>query len=168
VAANRAHYTLTASLRLIVLRTRCYCLESRSSSPDSPLLLIHVAPDGLEHGEFTQFVGRFHPLVVHLPIAFLLLVPLLECAAWFVVESCARVGGICSDHRGHRCLCGRVSGWLLAWSGGYEGKLVTSHMWGGFSLAAAVLLCFALRCWDKRVYGGRPSSHTNSSGLDRR
>jgi len=44
-------------------------------------------------------------------------------------------------------------GWLLAWSGGYEGKLVISHMWGGFSLAAAVLLCFALRCWDKRVYG---------------
>jgi Planctomycete cytochrome C len=44
-------------------------------------------------------------------------------------------------------------GWLLGWSGGYEGKLVTSHMWGGFSLAAAVLLCFLLRAWDKRIYG---------------
>jgi hypothetical protein len=26
-------------------------------------------------------------------------------------------------------------------------------MWGGFSLAVAVLLCFVLRAWDKRVYG---------------
>src|SRR5258707_14847450 len=42
--------------------------------------LLHAAPDGLEHGELNQFVGRFHPLVVHFPIAFLLLVPLLECA----------------------------------------------------------------------------------------
>src|SRR3977135_3617762 len=75
--------------------------------------LLHASPDGLEHGDLNQFVGRFHPLVVHLPIAFLLLV------------------------------CG----------GGYEGRLVTSHMWGGFSLAVAVLLCFVLRAWDKRVYG---------------
>jgi hypothetical protein len=26
-------------------------------------------------------------------------------------------------------------------------------MWGGFSLAVAVLLCFVLRSWDKRLYG---------------
>src|SRR2546429_7527626 len=44
--------------------------------------LLHAAPDGREHGELSQFVGRFHPLVVHLPIAFFLLVPLLECAGW--------------------------------------------------------------------------------------
>jgi hypothetical protein len=44
-------------------------------------------------------------------------------------------------------------GWLLAWSGGYEGKLVTNHMWGGFSLAVAVLVCCSLRVGDKRIYG---------------
>ena len=43
------------------------------------LALLHAPPDGRERGDFSQFVGRFHPLVVHLPIALLLLVPLLEC-----------------------------------------------------------------------------------------
>ena len=42
------------------------------------LALLHAPPDGREHGDLGQFVGRFHPLVVHLPIALLLLVPLLE------------------------------------------------------------------------------------------
>ena len=26
-------------------------------------------------------------------------------------------------------------GWMLAWSGGYQGPLVTRHMWGGLFLA---------------------------------
>src|SRR5258707_5264478 len=43
------------------------------------LALLHAPPDGRERGDLGQFVGRFHPLVVHLPIALLLLVPLLEC-----------------------------------------------------------------------------------------
>jgi uncharacterized membrane protein len=115
--------------------------------------LLHAAPDGLEHGELTQFIGRFHPLVVHLPIAFLLLVPLLECVAsirrWnYVRESVDFVLALAALS----ALLAVFLGWLLAWSGGYEGKLVTSHMWGGFSLAFAVLLCFVLIAWDKRAY----------------
>ena len=116
--------------------------------------LRHAAPDGLEHGELNQFVGRFHPLVVHLPIAFLLLVPLLECAGsvrrWNRVRESAE---FVLTLAAITALVAVFLGWLLAWSGGYEGKLVTSHMWGGFSLAVAVLLCFVLRAWDKRVYG---------------
>ena len=155
MVANRAHYTLTASLRLIVLRTRLLLFGIGAALLlILRWLLIHVAPDGLEHGEFTQFVGRFHPLVVHLPIAFLLLVPLLECAG--LVRRWNRVRESAEFVLTIAVIAAFVAaflGWLLAWSGGYEGKLVTSHMWGGFSLAAAVLLCFALRCWDKRVYG---------------
>jgi uncharacterized membrane protein len=115
--------------------------------------LLHAAPDGLEHGELSQFVGRFHPLVVHLPIAFLLLLPLLECAGsirrWNGVRESAEFVLTLAVLS---ALVAVFLGWLLAWSGGYEGKLVTSHMWGGFSLAVAVLLCFVLRAWDKRVY----------------
>lgn len=116
-------------------------------------LLVHAAPDGVEHGELAQFLGRFHPLVVHLPIAFLLLVPLLECAG--VVRRWNRVRESAEFVLTLTVISAFVAvflGWLLAWSGGY-GKLVTSHMWGGFSLAFAVLMCFVLRAWDKRVYG---------------
>jgi len=116
--------------------------------------LLHAAPDGLEHGELSQFLGRFHPLVVHLPIAFLLLVPLLECAGavrrWSRVRESAE---FVLTLAAITALVAVFLGWLLAWSGGYEGKLVISHMWGGFSLAVAVLLCLVLRAWDKRAYG---------------
>jgi uncharacterized membrane protein len=116
--------------------------------------LFHAAPDGLEHGDLSQFVGRFHPLAVHLPIAFLLLVPLLEGAG--LVRRWNHVRELAEFVLALAVISAFVAvflGWLLAWSGGYEGKLVTSHMWGGFSLAATMLLCFVLRAWDKRVYG---------------
>ena len=31
--------------------------------------------DGTTHADWQQFLGRFHPLVVHLPIGLILLVP---------------------------------------------------------------------------------------------
>ena len=36
-------------------------------------------------------------------------------------------------------------GWCLARSGGYSGRLVTQHMWGGVSVAASCWLCWMLR-----------------------
>src|SRR5580692_4868131 len=36
--------------------------------------------DGKAHADWQQFLGRFHPFVVHLPVGLLLLVPLLELA----------------------------------------------------------------------------------------
>jgi uncharacterized membrane protein len=116
--------------------------------------LLHAAPDGLEHGDLNQFVGRFHPLVVHLPIAFFLLVLLLEWAG--LLRRWNHLRELAEFVLALAVISAFVAvflGWLLAWSGGYEGKLVTSHMWGGFSLAAAMLLCFVFRAWDKRVYG---------------
>src|SRR5207253_6702310 len=41
-------------------------------------LLLFAPPDGIEHAPLLQFVGHFHPLSVHFPIAVLLLVPLFE------------------------------------------------------------------------------------------
>ena len=47
------------------------------------LVVLKAPPDGLERGQLSQFLGRFHPLVVHLPIALVLLVAALECAGFF-------------------------------------------------------------------------------------
>src|SRR5215475_15899771 len=41
-------------------------------------LLLLAPPDGIERMPLLQFVGRFHPLSVHFPIALLLIVPLFE------------------------------------------------------------------------------------------
>ena len=109
------------------------------------ILLIFAPPDGVQRAELVQFLGRFHPLAIHLPIALLLLVPLLELFALFrernhlrhaavFVLGLATVAAIASSWLG----------WLLGWSGGYEGLLVTRHMWGGVSLALATLICWIL------------------------
>jgi uncharacterized membrane protein len=118
------------------------------------LAVLGAPPDGVERGETRQFVGRFHPLAVHLPIALVLLVAVLELAGL------ARSGRHLQQAAGFVLALAAASslgavflGWMLGRSGGYEGALVTRHMWGGISLAAALLLCCVIRGSEQRLYG---------------
>ena len=43
-------------------------------------LLTLFPPDGVERASWAQFIGRFHLLTVHFPIALVLIVPVLEWA----------------------------------------------------------------------------------------
>lgn len=117
------------------------------------VVVLKASPDGVERGDFAQFLGRFHPLAVHLPIAFLLLAAVLELAGFFssakhLKESAGFVLGLAAAS----AVFAIVLGWLLAWSGGYHGRLVTRHMWGGVSLAAVLLIICALRNWNGKLY----------------
>jgi uncharacterized membrane protein len=118
-----------------------------------PILLIYAPPDGQQREELVQFLGRFHPLAVHIPIALFLLVPLLEAAA-FVREHrhLRQAAGFVLGLATIAAITSAWLGWLLAWSGGYEGSLVTRHMWGGVSLAAAGLTCWGLYHWKRSAY----------------
>lgn len=112
------------------------------------LLVAFLPPDGNERADWVQFIGRFHPLLVHFPIAFFLLVPILEIvgrSARFAylrlsvsfVLALATVGATTAA----------ILGWCLGRSGGYSGRLITQHMWGG------VVLC--LVCWGCWLLGTR-------------
>jgi uncharacterized membrane protein/mono/diheme cytochrome c family protein len=108
-------------------------------------VLFYVAlrrpPDGTDHGALAQFIGRFHPLLVHGPIALILLVPILEIASAFPRGGHLRqAAGLVLGLAAAVAVAAAIDGWLLAWSGGYSGRTVTRHMWGGISLAA---LCVA-------------------------
>ena len=51
----------------------------------APILLLSalfafLPPDGLERAPWAQFIGRFHLLTVHFPIALILIVPVMEWA----------------------------------------------------------------------------------------
>src|SRR3974390_2730274 len=83
-------------------------------------LVAFLPPDGNERAEWLQFIGRFHPLLVHFPIALFLLVPILEIVGrsarfahlrlsvdfvlWFAMLGAAAAATL---------------GWCLARSGGY-------------------------------------------------
>jgi uncharacterized membrane protein/mono/diheme cytochrome c family protein len=116
--------------------------------------VLYAPPDGVERGELSQFVGRFHPLAVHLPIALVLLVTVLECAGLFRSGKHLQAGAeFVLALAAASALAAVFLGWMLGRSGGYEGSLVTRHMWGGISLAAALVLCCAIRGWNAKLYG---------------
>jgi len=118
------------------------------------LAVSEAPPDGVERGEWSQFVGRFHPLAVHLPIALLLLVVVLEGAGLFRSgKHLQAAAGFILALTAASALVAVFLGWMLGRSGGYEGGLVTRHMWGGISLAAALILCCAIRRWNAKLYG---------------
>jgi uncharacterized membrane protein len=129
-------WTLVAGLALIFLLV---------------MLLLYAPPDGRERAELAQFLGRFHPLIVHIPIALFLLVPILECSG-FVQKHLRQAAGFVLALASAAAIAAAGFGWLLAWSGGFEGSLVTRHMWGGVSLAAASIACWGLHDWKPRAY----------------
>jgi uncharacterized membrane protein len=122
------------------------------------LILLFAAlkapPDGVERGELIQFVGRFHPVAVHFPIALVLLAAVVECAGLFrSVKHVHASAGFVLALATASALAAASLGWTLGRNGGYEGALVTRHMWGGISLAAALVICCALRAWNTKLYG---------------
>ena len=113
-------------------------------------------PDGLERAQLIQFVGRLHLLAVHLPIALLILVPLLELAARtrrfsYLAPATGFVLGVATVGS----IVAVTLGWCLARSGGYSGRLVTQHMWTALAAAVLTWLCWALRIYAETTYGKR-------------
>lgn len=117
-------------------------------------LLLIVLPwivrlDGKPHADWQQFLGRFHPLAVHLPIALLLLVPLLEIVG--VLRPALReAAGFVLGLAFVSCLGSLVLGFLLAYGGGSVGTTVSRHMAGGITLTIATMLCLLARPWWER------------------
>jgi mono/diheme cytochrome c family protein len=109
------------------------------------LLLPEIARlDGTRHADWLQFVGRFHPLAVHIPIGLMVLLPVLEIAGIFrpaLREAASFVLGLAVA----ACLGTLILGYLLAYGSGDSGATVTRHMWGGIALAIGLMLCMLAR-----------------------
>ena len=110
------------------------------------VLLALLPPDGNERAEWAQFIGRFHPLAVHFPIALILLVPILEFAGLNSRLSYLRLSaGFVLALATLGATVAAILGWCLGRNGGYSGTLLTQHMFGGISLAAVCWVCWILR-----------------------
>src|ERR1700723_895154 len=86
-------------------------------------LFAFLPPDGLEGAAWIQFIGRFHLLTVHFPIALILIVPVLEWAGRkpnfphlrSSVDFLLALAMLSS-------LVAVTLGWCLARNGGYSGR----------------------------------------------
>lgn len=89
----------------------------------------------------TDFIGRFHPVLVHLPIGILLLAVLLHMLGYKkrfealhpAVKISLLTGAIAA-------VLSCISGWLLSSAGEYEEDVVSSHQWFGISVAVISML----------------------------
>jgi uncharacterized membrane protein/mono/diheme cytochrome c family protein len=100
--------------------------------------------DGKPHADWLQFLGRFHPLLVHLPIGLIVLLPLLEFAGTRR-QSLREAAGFVLQVALTTCILSIIFGLLLAYGSGEVGTTVTRHMRGGILLAIELLLCLAVR-----------------------
>jgi hypothetical protein len=135
---------MTFSLRQMSVRTRFGLLALAPILVLVALLLV-LPPDGVEGAEWAQFIGRFHLLTIHFPIALILLVPVLELAGRNrrFPDVRALVDFILALAT-FSAIFALTLGWCLARSGGYSGPLVSQHMWGGVCVAALCWLCWML------------------------
>lgn len=108
------------------------------------LLPLFFPLDGKPHADWLQFLGRFHPLLVHLPIGLIVLLPLLEFAGT-KRQSLSEAAGFVLQIALVTCVASILFGLLLAYGSGEIGTTVTRHMRSGIVLAIELLLCLAVR-----------------------
>jgi len=98
-----------------------------------------------------DFIGRFHPLLVHLPIGILLLAVLLHYLSkkekYHLITPAVRIAlfwGMCS------AIASAISGFLLSKTAEYEEPVLSRHQWLGIATAAVALLAWVLHKRNNR------------------
>ena len=94
--------------------------------------MTHPPPDLL------LFFGRFHPLLVHLPIGGLIVAGVLEVLAKNSrFEHAAQNNPLILSLVAASAVVAAGCGWMLSQSGDYNAQLLRWHKWAGLALAAA-------------------------------
>ena len=87
-----------------------------------------------------ELIGKFHPLFVHLPIGFLILLAILEWLAlrpqWKELATANRVILLLSIPVS---IASVICGWLLAESGSYDATALFWHRWLGTGVAGGTI-----------------------------
>ena len=99
---------------------------------------------------FTEFFGRFHPVVVHLPIGILLLALFLQLLFRKDQHSLYRVMKVIWLAGLATAFVSALSGYLLSVSGSYEDGPVAVHMWMGL-LVLVLTVLMTLRVVTKKT-----------------
>ncbi len=91
------------------------------------------------------FLGRFHPVLVHLPIGGLVLLGVLEVLARFQrFKDAARSNRWILGLTAAAAIAAALLGWMLSQGGGYDPELLRWHKWTGFGVAAACAVTWLL------------------------
>ncbi|WPP48457.1 c-type cytochrome domain-containing protein [Catalinimonas niigatensis] len=100
--------------------------------------------------DLVLFFGRFHPLILHLPIGFLLIAFLLEILSRFKrFASYQPAVGFILFLGAISAIVAAVLGLMLAQGGGYGEELLSLHQWLGIGAALTAVVALILH-WQAR------------------
>lgn len=101
--------------------------------------------------EWLTFLGRLHPVVLHLPIGILLAVGVLEVArAAKRSERWDAAIGVLLALGAASAVLAAAMGLFLSWEGGYDERLLFWHKWLGIGVAVLSVAALALRTLHAR------------------
>lgn len=107
------------------------------------------------HANWTLFLGRLHPLIVHLPIGFLFALAGLEVVVRVGrFRDVAAARGALLAVTAASAVAAVVAGLMLSTAGGYDRGLLFWHKWAGIALVTltvAAAVAYATR--HRRAYG---------------
>lgn len=100
--------------------------------------------------DFVIFVGRFHPLIVHMPIGILFLAALIHFLSIKsrlsylknVVSLALAMGAVSA-------ILACIIGYMLTLQGGYDEETLSTHMWYGIIVAILSVLAYIIKNWAK-------------------
>jgi uncharacterized membrane protein len=106
--------------------------------------------------DLVLFFGRFHPVLVHLPIGGLVLLGVLELLAKFSrFKDAAQCNRLILGLTAAASVAAALLGWMLSQAGDYDPQLLHWHKWTGFAVAAGCagtfLLSWLSRPWVHRL-----------------
>lgn len=104
-----------------------------------------------ETSEIVLFFGRFHPIILHLPIGFLIMAFMLEVLSRIkrfnaykpVVTFALFVGAVTS-------VIAAALGYMLAQGGGYNDDLLLVHQWSGIGASSISMVALVLK-WQSKT-----------------
>lgn len=112
----------------------------------------------LLEANLTLFFGRFHPLLVHLPIGFIILAGIFEMISWkkkvdlqLAIAYALLAGAIFG-------MMAIVLGLMLASEGGYNESALNTHKWTGIATTILSLAAYLLKknlhkaAWMQKAY----------------
>ncbi len=103
--------------------------------------------------DIPTFLGHLHPILVHLPIGFLLLAVLFQLLSYgkkfhhlaSPVPFILLLGFIAASSAS-------LSGWMLSQTGDYDYQLLTNHKLGGFTVTAVSGILFLMTSYFKQRF----------------
>ena len=108
--------------------------------------------------DFSIFLGRFHPLIVHLPIGILIMAFILEFASQKTKKFKNILDPAISITLFWGCItsiAAASAGWLLSFQGGYDSETLLWHKWLGVSVIVISFICWLVKSRKlqvKRLY----------------